>query len=344
MKSALITLATGAAGAALAIALHVPAPFLTGPALAVTLTALAGQQVGVPARLRDACFVLIGINMGGGVTPEAVETAARWPLSLVVLAVGIVAILVLGARLLRRLFGFDRMSALLAATPGHLSFVLSLSSDVKADLPRVTMIQTLRVLSLTLIVPFIAPLLGHGDLPALPPRGPDMALVILVPLVGLSLLCGQVLARLRAPAGLLLGGMGLSALAHGTGTVSGAMPAWLAVPAFVVMGTIIGTRFSGATPRLVLQSLGASSLLTGFAALVSLAGAALVSALLGLPMLSALIAFAPGGLETMMAMSLLLDADPAFVAAHHVFRLLLLTLMLPVAVARTRAAMARLET
>jgi len=341
MGPAPITLATGAAGAALATALHMPAPFLTGPALAVTVLALAGRRVEVPAWLRDTCFVLIGVNMGGGVTPEAVQSAIRWPLSLAVLTICILAIIVLGARLLRRVFGFDPMSALLTATPGHLSFVLSLSTDVKADLPRVTMIQTLRVLSLTLIVPFVAPLLGHGDLPALPPRGPDMVLFVLVPLIALSTLAGLALARLRVPAGLLLGGMCLSALAHGTGTVSGAVPAWLAVPAFVLMGTLIGTRFSGATPRLVLESLGAASLLTGFAALVSLAGAALVSAMLGIPMLSALIAFAPGGLETMMAMSLLLNADPAYVASHHVFRLLLLTAILPVAVARTRSAMAR---
>jgi len=341
MVPALLTLAAGAAGAALATLLGVPAPFLTGPALTVTLLALAGAPVTMPAQLRDACFLLIGVNMGAGVTPEAVATAARWPLSLALLAVAVLAILWFGARLLERIFGFDRMSALLTATPGHLSYVLSLSTDVKADLPRVTMIQTLRVLSLTLIVPFVAPLLGEGDLPALPDLPPAMPLVVLGPLILLSVLTGLVFQRLRVPAALLLGGMALSGLGHATGTISGAVPTWLSVPAFTVMGTLIGTRFAGVTPRMVLQSLGASSLLTAFAAAVSLAAAALVSVTLGLPMLTALIAFAPGGLETMMAMSLLLDADPAYVAAHHVFRLLVLTVALPVIVARTRALMER---
>ncbi|MGC9417747.1 MAG: AbrB family transcriptional regulator [Rhodovulum sp.] len=337
MVPALLTLAAGAAGAALATLIGVPAPFLTGPALTVTLLALAGVPVTMPAQLRDACFLLIGVNMGAGVTPEAVATAARWPLSLALLAVAVLAILWFGARLLERMFGFDRMSALLTATPGHLSYVLSLSTDVRADLPRVTMIQTLRVLSLTLIVPFVAPLLGHGDLPTLPDLPPAMPLTVLVPLIGLSVLCGLAFQRLRVPAALLLGGMALSGLGHATGAISGSVPTWLSIPAFTVMGTLIGARFSGITPRMVWQSLGASSLLTLFAAAVSLAAAALVSVTLGLPMLTALIAFAPGGLETMMAMSLLLDADPAYVAAHHVFRLLVLTVALPVIVARTRA-------
>ncbi|RBO51255.1 AbrB family transcriptional regulator [Rhodovulum sp. BSW8] len=339
---ALLTLAIGAAGAAFAALLHLPAPFLTGPALSVTLAALAGLQARLPDRFRDACFVLVGVNLGASVTPEAIETAIRWPLSLVVLALSVLAIILLGSRLLRRLFGFDRMSALLTATPGHLSFVLSLSTDVRADLLQVTMIQTIRVLALTLLVPFLAPLLGHGDLPVLPPQGaPPMPLWILLPLVALSTLAGLVLLRLRVPAALLLGGMGLSALGHATGTIPGSVPAWLSVPAFVAMGTLIGTRFSGVTPRMLGKALGAASLLTLFATLVSLAAAALVSKLLGLPILSALIAFAPGGLETMIAMSLLLNADPAYVTTHHVFRLLMLTVVVPVLVARTRRVMGR---
>ncbi|MEX5727703.1 membrane AbrB-like protein [Rhodovulum iodosum] len=341
MWAAIRTLIVGALGAGLAALLGAPAPFLTGPSLAVTLAALAGLHVTVPARLRDACFVLIGVNMGASVTPEAVATAVKWPISLVALALAVLAIFAGGTRLLQGVFGFDRMSALLAATPGHLSFVLSLSSDVRADLPRVTMIQSLRVLALTLIVPVLAPLLGTGDLPALPPAAPPMAPVALAGLVALSLAAGMGLKRIRVPAALLLGAMGLSAVGHGAALIEGGVPQWLSLPAFVTMGTLIGTRFAGVTPRMMLQSLGAASLLTGFAALVALGFAALVARLLGLPILNALIAFAPGGLETMMAMSLLLDADPAYVAAHHVFRLLFLTVVIPVAVAQVRSATAR---
>jgi hypothetical protein len=42
-----------------------------------------------------------------------------------------------------------------------------------------------------------------------------------------------------------------------------------------------------------------------------------------------MIAFAPGGLETMAALSIMLGADPAFTALHHVYRLLFLTFLVP---------------
>ncbi|MHC0053473.1 AbrB family transcriptional regulator [Actibacterium sp. D379-3] len=337
MLITLRTLAIGAAGAALAVWLGIPAPFLTGPAFCVTLSALLGFQAPIPDRLRDGVFLLIGLNMGTAVTPEAVATAAKWPGSLTMLALSVLVIFLGGAALLRALFGMDRMSALLAATPGHLSFVMSLSAEVKADLASVSMIQTMRVLALTLLVPFIAPLLSDHPMPAMRPITHVMPLSALGALAVLAVLLGLAFQRLKVPAALLLAGMTVSAIAHGASITDGAMPRVLSIPAFVIMGALIGTRFTGISFRMVLRSLGATSVLTGFSALIALAAAMLVARVFGLPIVTALIAFAPGGLETMMAMSALLDANPAYVAAHHVFRLLFLSLILPLIVARTRA-------
>lgn len=336
MLITLRTLAVAAAGAALAFWLGVPAPFLTGPAFFVTLTALMGLHVQIPPRLRDAIFVLIGTNMGTSVTPEAVATAAKWPGSLAILSLSILVIFLVGAQLLRAVFGMDRMSSLLTATPGHLSFVISLSSDVKADLPRVTMIQTMRVLALTLLVPFIAPLLTDQPLPQMRPITHAMTLPALAVVLALSAVAGLGFQRLKVPAALLLGGMAVSSIAHVFSLTEGTVPRWLSLPGFVTMGALIGTRFAGVTPRMVLQSLGATSLLTGFAATVSLVAAMVVSWTFDIPMVTVLIAFAPGGLETMIAMSVLLDANPTYVAAHHVFRLLFLTFALPIVVSRAR--------
>ncbi|MCJ9753740.1 AbrB family transcriptional regulator, partial [Neorhizobium sp. BETTINA12A] len=50
----------------------------------------------------------------------------------------------------------------------------------------------------------------------------------------------------------------------------------------------------------------------------------------GVPLDAALIAFAPGGLETMSAMAVMLHADPTYVGAHHVLRLMFLSVLMPV--------------
>ena len=335
------TILTGALGAWLAARAGAPAPFLTGPALLVTLAAMAGMPAHIPARLREAIFLIVGLNIGAAVTPEALATAARWPASLALLTVMLLVTFFGGAALLARLFGIDRMTALLAACPGHMSVVLSISEDVTADNTRVAVIQTLRVLALTLAVPAMAALLSPRPLGGLPGPETVMGLPMIAASVLAALAVGAILRRLGLPAALLLGAMAVSATLHGTGTVRAGLPPWLAVAAFSAMGTLIGTRFAGITPRMLVQSLGAALLLTGFAALVAAAGAALVAGVLGLSFVPALIAYAPGGLETMLAMSVLLDADPAFVTAHHVYRLVVLSVVLPWAAARRRGAASR---
>ncbi|SMX44985.1 AbrB family transcriptional regulator [Actibacterium lipolyticum] len=336
MWTTLITLAIGAFGAVAAFWLGIPAPFLTGPAFLVTLCGISGIRVAIPARLRDVIFLIIGTNMGTAVTPEAVATAGKWPLSLIILSLCILAIFLIGARLLQMWFGMDRMSALLTATPGHLSFVIGLTDDLKADISRVTLISSLRVLTLTLLVPFIAPLLTGEPLPRLAPATQPMALPALAAILILATALGLLFQRLRVPAALLLGGMAVSSLAHAFSITEGSVPQWLSLPAFATMGALIGTRFGGVSFRMLAQAMGASATLSSFAAIVSLAGAYAVSQLFGIPIVTVLIAFAPGGLETMMAMSVLLDANPAYVAAHHVFRLVFLTLVLPIVVSRNR--------
>ncbi|MHA1109193.1 MAG: AbrB family transcriptional regulator, partial [Alphaproteobacteria bacterium] len=51
--------------------------------------------------------------------------------------------------------------------------------------------------------------------------------------------------------------------------------------------------------------------------------------LLGIEFAQALLAFAPGGIEAMALMAISLDLDPAYVGAHHIARVMLMPLMIP---------------
>ena len=54
-----------------------------------------------------------------------------------------------------------------------------------------------------------------------------------------------------------------------------------------------------------------------------------------LPLGQILIAYAPGGVEAMAAIGLALGYDPAFVAAHHFARILILLVLVPAFLRRT---------
>ncbi|NKX46149.1 AbrB family transcriptional regulator [Roseicyclus persicicus] len=329
------TLAIGAAGAGLFWLIGFPAAVLTGPAAAVSAATLMGLRTAMPPMLRDAVFLVIGITIGSTVTPEVIATALAWPLSLAVLVATLVAVMLVAMAALERLFRYDRTTALLAATPGHLSYVLGLSTELEADVARVALVQTVRVLLLTLLVPVLIALWGVEGTGYLVDRGPiaPLHLVLTVPL---ALGLGLVLNRLRVPAALVLGAMAVSALGHGADLTPGAIPPWLVTVAFIGMGTLIGTRFSGIDRRGLGAAFLAGFVTTLVACAVAAAGALVAAGIVGLPAAALLLAFAPGGVEVMAALAVETGLEPAFVAAHHVFRLIALTVLVPVMVVRLR--------
>lgn len=336
VRRTLLALAVGTIGAALAYTVGFPAPFLTGPAILVSLSGLAGLRLEVPKWLAQFCFVVIGLSIGAGVSPEVLVSARQWPASFLLLAVALFAILSLSGLALRRLFGYDRMTALLASSPGHLSYVLGLSADINADIRLITLVQSMRLLFLTLIVPVAISFVGTppaGEIPLIATAPPAPLLI----LFALSVALGLVLMRLHVPAALLIGGMIVSTAGYLSGIVSGAMPSWLVIPAFLIMGSLIGTRFSGVTLQMLRSTFWAGLTSTAISSAVASFFALLVAFWLGLPVGQLLVAFMPGGVEAMIAMAVLLDADPTFVAAHHIARLFILTALVPLMIGRRKS-------
>lgn len=330
------TFGIAAIGAGMTFALSFPAPFLTGPAIAVTLAGLVGIKTeALPPRLRDVVFVILGLTIGQGVTPDVLGAIQTWPVTLAALAGSLIAIILIIPAILVRFWSMDAVTAFLASSPGHLSYVLGLSEGVKADLRTVSIVQSIRVLALTLLVPVAVTLAGQAPQQALkvPAETALLPLFVMIVFAGFA---GYLLQRLRLPAAYLIGGMLVSVVAHVTGLVSGVMSSWLAAAAFISLGGLIGSRFSGVTWLQLRHALGAGVLVTVLSVVLAAVFALIAHWITGMDLIAVLIAFAPGGLETMAAMSVILGIDPTFVASHHIARLLILTAIVPFFVLRGR--------
>lgn len=332
-----LTLVIAAVGAGIAFASGAPAAFLVGPALAVALSGLAGLPVHIPVWLRNLCFIIIGLSMGAGVTPEVITTAKQWPFSFVILAVALLLIILIGKWMLVHKWRYDPMTALLSVVPGHLSYVLGLSAETKGDLATIGIVQSIRLLALTILVPFAVIFIGI-DAGAAEATFVVMPLFAFVLSMSISFVVGFVLDRLKLPAAYLIAGLLWSTGSHITGTIDGTVTPFIGTPAFITMGALIGTRFSGVTFTMLKRAFVAGTCVTLVAFGVSAFAAWLVSLFVDAPMSQLLIAFAPGGVETMAAMAVSMNADPAFVAAHHVMRLLILTFLAPLMLGIARSS------
>ncbi|MGJ8627778.1 MAG: AbrB family transcriptional regulator [Sulfitobacter sp.] len=336
-RDTVVTIAVGAMGAVLAWTLSVPVFMLLGPVVAVSLSSLAGLRTTIDPRLRDACFVVIGLAVGAGFDADALGAMLRWPLAFVFMALIIWLIMVLCRAMLVRFFGFDARSALLASTPGHLSFVIAIASDTGSDVARISITQSVRLMALTLVVPFVAVAMGVELSGNIAPQGEAVSLPALAVMLALSVGLGLIFGRLSVPAPLLLGAMVVSALGHLTSLAPGVMPAWIILSAYLVLGSLIGTRFSGVTPARFIGGLTAGIAITLVAVGLAALAAVPVALALGMPIAHVLVAFAPGGLETMIALGAVLNVIPGFVAACHIARLLVLSVLLPWMLARMKS-------
>ena len=326
-----LTLALGTLGGAVAQFAELPVAWLLGATIAVAAASLSGVPVFIPAKLRDATFFVLGIQAGSGVTPEVVHQLALWPLSFFIQMVGVACVAAATNVFLRRAFGWDRETALFASLPGALSFVLAAASETKADMTRIIVVQSTRLL---LLIGALTPLLGWlegGDVMNNGLRGGIIGSPLQYALlIGSALALAWAGVRTRVPGGLILGALLASAFMHGTEIAPVAIPGWIATPALVVLGCTIGGRLRREDRTAMFQLLPAS--LGAFAIGITLSGLAGLVALvlLGISFGKIALAYAPGALEALTVLAFQFDLDPAYVAAHHVVRFMCLAMFVPI--------------
>ncbi|ADZ71635.1 AbrB family transcriptional regulator [Polymorphum gilvum] len=330
LKALAATLFVGAVGGFVFDRIDVPAAWLSGSMVAVALASLAGMPSAFPNRLRDGMFILLGMMMGAGVTPETVERIGDWPASMAMLALVVVAVTGATYAFLHGVAKWPRETAYFSAIPGALSFVIALASERSADLPKIAASQTVRLFFLVAILPAL--IVGTEPMPSLATAPATLPPWYELGAAFLACFAGSIVAiRLNVPGGWLTGAFFVSAALNASGLTHTMPPETVLIACYIGLGSMIGTRFSGTTVamfvRLVLASIGA--FVVGI--LVSVAGAWLIAVWLNLPFGQVLLAYAPGGLEVMTLLAFMLDLDPAFVAAHQLARYVVLVLILPAA-------------
>ena len=123
----------------------------------------------------------------------------------------------------------------------------------------------------------------------------------------------------------------VSAIAHASGLVHGTSPSWLLFAAFAITGAVLSSRLSRVTAAQVTHKLQAGVSVVATALVLSLVFAWIAQRATGLPFAQVWIAYAPGGVEAMVAIGLSLGYDPAYVAVHHFARILALVVIVPIA-------------
>lgn len=301
--------------------LHVPAAWILGAIVVSGFSALGtGRELKVNATFYNFCRGIIGVLAAvplAGVPPAEL---LHYLLPGLVSAAVIIGIGFVGGLSLARYAGnknddalaVSRETGVLSMLSGGASVMMSLASELGADMRYVALTQYLRLLAVSMTLPLVASFLTHpgGN------HSDGMEVTWWMPLlvVAIAIIGGPLGRKLHLPAPAVFGPLIITAILGAVLPVPIAPPETLAIIAFMSIGWACGGGLSVPALKRFARLLPAT---ITFIVVVMVACAAMgyvVAHWLGITFFEGYLATSPGAIETVLALSSEGGGGPAVVA------------------------------
>ena len=304
--------------------LKTPLPWMIGPLVAMALLNFSGARLRAPWGARQVGQIIIGTALGLYFTPVvAQQVVSFWHLLLLAALLAILTACVCAA-FLSSVTDTDRTTAFFASVPGGAAEMAVLADRFGARVDRVAIAQSMRILAVVIVVPFVLTYSGvHGADVYVPATSSldwgQLALLLMIATAGAG-----ALALMRAPNAFMLGAL-FSVITLTVYEVNfSEMPPVVSNIGQLLIGCALGARFERSfldrAPRFVAATLASIVLAICLAAVL---GTSLAWAY-GLPVPSVVLATAPGGIAEMCITAKVLQLGVPLVTAAHVTRVIVL--------------------
>ncbi len=329
-----LCLGLGCAGGLVFAAAGTPLPYMLGAMTFTMVAAFAGLPLVMPGWARRCIVPILGVMFGSVLDLGGIPTG--WTLATLAMLVVLylVTTISLGWLFFRR-SGCDQVTSYFCAIPGNLSEVVSVAEDYGGDVRRIVLAHAARIVIAITVISFGFRYLLGLELESLTPgSGPPPELFDLAVLLACAVF-GYWAARLvRLPSAPLLGPLIASVAVHLAGLTSAAPPAVLVAGAQIVLGVLVGSRFSGIRPREVAGTLAWSVAWAVLLICIITLYALGASAALGLGFPAMLLASMPGGLAEASALAIAAHLSLGFVTAVQMIRIICVLVVGPLVVRR----------
>ncbi len=324
------TLGLAWAAAALCLALHTPLPWMIGPLLATATMSMLGGPTESWTPLRNTGQWTIGCALGLYFTPQVVGliTGLWWAVALNIVWALLMGLL-FGVWLYRvhhgpgplHVKGLTRITTYFSTPIGAASEMTMIGERYGAQTDLVASAHSLRVLLVTLIIPFGFQWAGlHGLDTTLPGarvvQWPGLALLAL--LTGLG--CWTMVSLKRTNPW-FIGALAVSLVVTACGVTLSAIPQWLSNAAQLVIGISLGVRFTPGFAHMAPRWLGSVAVATVAMILLCAGFAVVVGRFADLHWATLLLGTSPGGIAEMSITAKVLQLGVPVVTAFHVTRL-----------------------
>ena len=330
----ILALLIGVLGSILFIYLNLPLPWLLGSIFASSIAMRFNNlPIKTPKSFSPPARVLIGLTIGSAFTPEILQYLHIYFYSLLLVIPYTIITIICGMFYFYKFQGFDKKTAYLSSMPGGVIEMVIIAEEIKANISKITLVQSSRLFFIVITLPFIIQYIFHVDISGnklitIPMK--DIKLLELSILIVLGFIGGIIAKKIKLSAAFLIGPMIVSIALHSTGIITTIVPDELLKFVQVVFGTIIGFTFKGVDFKTILKTLIAT--LGHFIILVTISVIFIVIVyyLFDFPIISTLLAFSPGGQAEINLIAILVGANVPYITLHHIVRLFIVMNIAPV--------------
>lgn len=320
---ALSTLSAAVLAGVLCNAAGLPLGWLMGAMLVMVTAAILRLPAVQPDIVMPYVKGSVGAMLGATIPAGLLVSLGEWWLSLIVMF----AVMLLGGLLnfttLRRGFGFGRLDAALCSMPGGIAEMIFLGEQSGGDTRRIAIVHAVRIALSILAIPLLALWLYDIEVVSRPAVAPPAMSLVDYLWFALCVVCGVAADRwTRLPLALILVPMVVSAALHLTGLSAFLVPPAVSAAIQVMIGINVGARFIGISLWTLANYIASAATVFGIQITLAVCTSLLLASWTRWDALALLLAYAPGGLAEMSLIALTMGREVAFVAFHHVLRVL----------------------
>ena len=276
--------------------------------------------------VRQVFMSIIGAMIGSRFSPEIMTLLPQFWISGIVLLPFIMICHAGSYAIMRGIGRYERRDAYFASLPGGIVDSIALAEKAGADVRIVTAQHFTRIILVVTSVPLlflfvegeVVGSLAGESLATANFTALDVVLILGIAAVGLA---GGLLVRL--PVAHMMGPLILALVLTVSGTVSIEVPPWMGHLAQFMVGTALGSQFTGMSRKLLARGLGYGLIVGVYMLAVGSTIAYFLTDYVPADFSVMFVSFAAGGLAEMSLIALSLNFNPVVVALHHLVRIVL---------------------
>ena len=310
---------------------NLPLAWFLGPMLATSLAALMGLKIKMPRLVLSSILILLGLYIGNYIDKDLFSQIHEWALTSVIMLFYILISIFVVSKYLQKYSNYEKKTSIFSSAPGALGPLMILAEDQKSDLSHVATSHLIRLIIIITIFPFfVNSYYVEGQLQEVQQNFENQNIYHLFILIIFSIILILFFNKIKFPAALLAGTLVASGILQITEIASYKISPDIVDYCLLILGSSVGCRFANKTFYEISKNAFHSLVATFLLVFLGLLAAYAASLVIDKNIFSLILSYCPGGIYEVAVIAIFFDLDPEFVAFHHIIRLLLILLIVPI--------------